>query len=73
MTNLMTRAEETGRDVARVVGEKAEQLRGATSDVVTHPVRSVQRHPAQWGIVLGAAAVTALVVAAAALRRRYMA
>jgi len=79
MTNLKTRAEETAayvkdnaeslsRDVARTVGEKAEHLRGATTDVVALPVRSMRRHPAQWGFVAFAAA--AAVAAVVALRWR---
>jgi hypothetical protein len=79
MTNLKARAEGTAtqvkngvdhlsRDVAQVVGEKAEQLRDATPDVVVRSARSMRRNRAQWGIALGAAAVAAL---ALVLRHRH--
>jgi hypothetical protein len=73
MTNLKTRAEEATayvrdgaeslrRDVARAVGEKA-----------ALPVRSMRRHPAEWGLALAAVLATAATASAAAvvaLRRR---
>jgi ElaB/YqjD/DUF883 family membrane-anchored ribosome-binding protein len=80
MTSLKTRAEEAtayvkdnaeslSRDVARTVGERAEHLRDATTDVMAAPMRSVRRHPQEWGLILVAAAV-AVAATVYALRRR---